>query len=252
MQRLRVTFGRGEATRYIAHLDLMRFWERAFRRAGLPVAVTQGFHPHQRFALAAPLPVGVTGQGELMDVFLEQRLDPETVRKALAAQMVPGVEVLAVHEATLEEPSLQAQMRFAEYLVTMETSLSQEAVAGVIATLLAKGELPWEHLRDGQPRRYNLRSQVDALWLEGWGEASPEQGRGGRAVLGMRLQADGGAAGRPEQVTRALGFEGPPVAILRTRLVLSLAPQKTPALTKGRSERTARERRPGPARAEDR
>ena len=63
MQRLRATFSRGERTKYITHLDLMRFWERAFRRARVPIAHSEGFRPHPRFALAAPLPVGVTSDG---------------------------------------------------------------------------------------------------------------------------------------------------------------------------------------------
>ena len=70
LQRLRVTFTRGEEMKYITHLDLMRFWERALRRAELPVAYSEGFSPHAQIALAAPLPVGTTSDCELMDVFM--------------------------------------------------------------------------------------------------------------------------------------------------------------------------------------
>ena len=57
VQRLRVTFTRGEQVKYITHLDLMRFWERALRRAEIPVAYSEGFSPHPQLALAAPLAV---------------------------------------------------------------------------------------------------------------------------------------------------------------------------------------------------
>ncbi|MEJ2739412.1 MAG: TIGR03936 family radical SAM-associated protein, partial [Dehalococcoidia bacterium] len=52
MQRLRVRFGRGDEIKYISHLDLMRFWERAIRRSGLSLAYTEGFNPHPRISLA--------------------------------------------------------------------------------------------------------------------------------------------------------------------------------------------------------
>ncbi len=54
-QRLRVTFSRGDELRFITHLDVMRFWERALRRANLPVAYSEGFSPHAQISLAAPL-----------------------------------------------------------------------------------------------------------------------------------------------------------------------------------------------------
>lgn len=58
VQRLRFAYAKGEALRYISHLDLARTWERAFRRAGLPVAYSQGFNPKPRFQIAAALPWG--------------------------------------------------------------------------------------------------------------------------------------------------------------------------------------------------
>ena len=221
MQRLRVTFGRGEETRYLAHLDLMRFWERVFRRAHLSLAISKGFHPHPRFALAAPLPVGVTSEAELMDVFLEDPMDPARVHDHLSAQMTPGVRVIAVQKVELELPSLQSQMRFAEYLVMVETDRSRSQLEEAVAGIMGLKDLPWEHLRDGEPRRYNLRAQIDALWVEDW--------RQGMATLGMRLKTDSSAAGRPEQVTRALGCPDHPVSILRTLLILAPAPRNNTA-----------------------
>lgn len=212
MQRLRITFSRGETTKYITHLDMVRYWERAFRRAHLPLALTQGFRPHPRFALAAPLAVGVTSVGELMDLYLEPSLAADEVARRLQAQMVSGIAVLDVHEVALELPSMQADMRFAEYEVTMETELDGASVEAAIAELLGRSTFPWEHLRDSEVRRYDLRPHVDRLWLV---RADP-----GQAVLGMRLKADSAAAGRPEQVAKALGFGEHPLVIHRTGLVL--------------------------------
>lgn len=212
MQRLRLTYTRGEQVKYITHLDIMRYWERAFRRAHLPLALSQGFHPHPRISLAAPLPVGVTSAAELMDVYLDEQLRPEQVRERLGAQMTPGFEVLAGETVPEEWPSLQSQVRFSEYLVTQETDLPREDVERAIRLLLAKDTLPWELQRDGETKQYDLRPQIDDLWVSSTAA--------GEVVLSMRLQTDSNGSGRPEQVTRALGFEEAPAAIHRTRLVL--------------------------------
>src|SRR3712207_8065167 len=89
-QRLRVTFARGDLLRYITHLDLMRAWERALKRAGLPLAYSEGFTRHPQLQLAAPLPVGATAEGELMDVFLAEPLPPATFAARLEPQTPPG------------------------------------------------------------------------------------------------------------------------------------------------------------------
>lgn len=224
MPRLRLTYSRDGAVKYISHLDLMRFWERAFRRAHLPLAMSQGFHPHPRISLAVPLPVGVTSEAELMDVYLDEALGPEQVRSRLTAALVPGFAVTAAEPVPEEQPSLQSQVRYAEYLVTVETSQPREAVERATRLLLAKEALDWEHSRDGEVRQYNLRAMIDDLWVAEAGD--------GQVVLGMRLQNDGQASGRPEQVTRALGFDEAPLRIHRTKLVLD-RPVARPAARSG-------------------
>ncbi|MBA7542465.1 hypothetical protein ES705_34786 [subsurface metagenome] len=66
MQRLRIRFCRGQEVKFISHLDILRLWQRALHRAGISVAYSEGFSPHPRISLAAPLPIGVTSQAELM------------------------------------------------------------------------------------------------------------------------------------------------------------------------------------------
>ncbi|MGH2634098.1 MAG: TIGR03936 family radical SAM-associated protein, partial [Tepidiformaceae bacterium] len=66
-QRFRVWFRKGERVRYISHLDVLRAWERAIRRTGLPLSYSQGFTPHPKIAFASPLPLGFIGECEVMD-----------------------------------------------------------------------------------------------------------------------------------------------------------------------------------------
>jgi radical SAM-linked protein len=213
VQRLRITFFRGEEVKYISHLDMMRLWERALRRAGIPVAYSQGFSPHPKISIAAPLPIGVTSDGELMDVLLRRRLSPYFFIKVVCDRLPAGVGILGVEQAGLSLPSLQSQVRKAEYRVEVEAGEGAAGVEQTIRSFLAREHLPWQHRRETEVRHYDLRALVDRLWLIGWSES--------RCILGMRLRTDSTATGRPEQVTAALGFSQRPLSIHRTKLILA-------------------------------
>ncbi|KPK46481.1 MAG: hypothetical protein AMJ77_05970 [Dehalococcoidia bacterium SM23_28_2] len=212
VQRLRVTFCRGEEVKYITHLDLMRFWERALRRAAIPLAYSEGYSPSPRISLAAPLPVGVTSSGELMDVYLSQRVTPYDFIKAVSQQIPVSMAIREVREVGLGLPSLQSQVRWSEYQVDVPSERSGEEVQEALAQLLATESLPWQHQRDKEMRRYDLRALVHDLWLESVGD--------GLCSLGMRLRTDSQGSGRAEQVAAALGFSEPPLRIHRRRLIL--------------------------------
>jgi len=209
-QRLRVTFTRGEEMKYVTHLDLMRFWERALRRAEIPVAYSEGFSPHPQIALAAPLPVGVTSDAELMDVFLERVIPPRSFIDQISSQLPPAVRIVRVEEAGLALPSLQAEVRAAEYDVDIEGASAGEA-SEAAQRLLATETFPWEHKRDDETRTYDLRALIHDITVIPCG---------GALRLKMLLRADNTGSGRPEQVVAALGLPAP-ARIHRTRLLLS-------------------------------
>jgi radical SAM-linked protein len=213
MQRLRLKFSRGEELKFLSHLDLMRLWERALRRAGLPLAYSEGFTPHPQIALAAPLSVGVTSQAELMDVVLSRWLPPQTFTAQIGEQLPDGIELLEVWPVGPKTPSLQSQVRFVEYRVEVETEKKSQEVELALKSLLSARELPWHHLRDTGARYYDLRALIDDLWLIDCHDSL--------CALGMRLRCDEKGTGRPEQVAKALGFSQRPKSIHRTNLILS-------------------------------
>lgn len=212
MQRLRISFSRGEEVKYLSHLDLMRLWERALRRAKMPLAYSQGFSPHPKISIAAPLPLGVTSETELADVILTKRVSPYYFMKVINGQLPRGIGVIGVTQVAMQLPALQSQVRLAEYRVKLETHMQQSEVKGSLDAFLAKRELPWQHRRDDGIRKYDLRTVVDDLWLIDCSGAC--------STIGMRLRNDSKATGRAEQVTLALGFPNPPLSIHRTKLIL--------------------------------
>ena len=211
MQRIRIRFSRGEDLKFISHLDIMRLWQRALHRAGIPLAYTEGFSPHPRISLAAPLAVGVTSQNEFMDVFCNKWVSPHSFAAAVSQQLPPGMEISQVHMIAPTLPSLQSQVSHAEYEVEAETDKDQPAVKAALASLLSLKELPWHHQRDTGTRNYDLRALINDLWLVSW--------RRGYSTIGMSLRCDSSGSGRPEQVAAALDFSRP-TAIRRTKLIL--------------------------------
>ena len=216
MQRLRIKFNRGEKLKYISHLDISRLWQRILRRAGIPLAYSQGFSPHPRISLAAPLALGVTSEAELMDIFCTRTVTPHYFLDAVNRQSPPGVSVLAAYQIALTLPSLQAQVRFAEYAVTVGSEdNAQPEIEEKIAALLEKEELPWQRMRNTEVRRYDLRKLINSISLADWD--------GSACRLDMKLRCDPEGSGRPEQVTLALDFKQHPLKIHRRRLFLAAA-----------------------------
>ena len=213
MQRLRLKFRRGNELKFLSHLDMMRLWERAFRRAGMPPAHSEGFAPHPHISLAAPLPVGVIGDAELMDVFFPQHIPQDEFLRKIQPQLPAGIEISEVRDISVSAPSLQSLVRFAEYTVEVESCKDRQEIEAALEAMLSAGKFFWHHSRDTGERYYDLRSLIDNLWLIDM--------RDGICSIGMRLRCDASGSGRPEQVTRALGFAELPRLIRRTQLILA-------------------------------
>jgi len=212
MQRLRIRFCRGQEVKFISHLDIMRLWQRALRRADISLAYSEGFSPHPRISLAAPLPIGVTSEAELMDILCSRWVSPHFFIAAVSQQLPPGIKILQVYQIAPSQPSLQSQVGYAEYNVDVETEKEQKDIEAALTTLLSIEHLPWQHQRDTGKRSYDLRPLIDDLWFIDWHHPY--------CTIGMRLRCDSSGSGRPEQVTAALGFTHHPQSIHRTKLIL--------------------------------
>jgi radical SAM-linked protein len=205
-----MTFAKGDALKYISHLDLARAWERIFRRAGLPIAYSQGFNPRPRFQIAAGLPVGVTGLAELLDVWLAESLAPQEVLTRLRPALPCGLEVLDAVEVDLRASSLQSQLRTADYRAVVHSQETVEAMRTRVQALLDASTLPRRRQHKGQWQTYDLRPLVQSVTVE--------PGQPGEQIVAMRLQASPHGAGRPDEVLDALGLSLAPHTLERTNL----------------------------------
>ncbi len=231
VQRMRVTFRTEDTVKYVGHLDMFRAWERAIRRARLPLAYTQGFNPQPRMQFAAALPVGFTGEGEVVDIFLNDAVAPEELPDRLSAALPPGIRPLAAAPVPREWPSLQSQVRGADYRVEVETVDGDDAFAARLGAFLERPEA-WRSRRKGKEvARYDLRPLVHDLRHTGrtaFGHAFLEEFQD-RLYFGIRARVRGDHARRARRnwaARRAPGRAGlrgraaprhPPGAALRGR-----------------------------------
>jgi radical SAM-linked protein len=99
VQRLRVRYAKRGRARFASHRDFGRAFERALRRAAVPMAYTSGFSPHQRISYANAAPTGAASEAEYLEIALAEPCDPEKVRVALDAALPSGMDVVQVVEA---------------------------------------------------------------------------------------------------------------------------------------------------------
>lgn len=212
MQRLRITFSKGEEIKYISHLDLMRAWERTLRRARIPLAYSQGFNPRPRLFFASALPLGFTGRAEMLDVILEQPMDLREFASRVKEQLPTGLKLEAVVEVPIALPALSSQVVAAEYAVMVESQDAPHEMQSRLERLLTASSIPRRRDRPGRAREYDLRPLIQKLWIMGR--------RNGVFILGMRLQADEEGTGRPDEVMAALSLADAVRGIERVKLIL--------------------------------
>ncbi|MTJ07021.1 TIGR03960 family B12-binding radical SAM protein [Anabaena sp. UHCC 0204] len=164
-QRLRVCFGKKGDMALVSHLDLMRLFDRAMRRASLPITFTGGFHPGPRICLASALALGATSNGEIVDFEFTQAIDIETFHAQLVNQLPTDIPVYNVVEIDIKSPSANQSLEAAEYLLTVSTSQSEVQPTqwqDWIETIQNQEEILSAHTtKSGKQQLINLR---DRLW----------------------------------------------------------------------------------------
>lgn len=116
MSKRRIEFSKLNMAKFISHLDLMRCFQRAIMRSGLPVEYSQGFNPHQKMTFALPLSVGVTGKSEFADISFEDgKVSDEEIKQKLNENLPPDIRILSVGDLCFKA----ADITCAEYLMTL-------------------------------------------------------------------------------------------------------------------------------------
>lgn len=116
--RLRIKFSKHGVLKFIGHLDVMRYFQKAIRRAGIDIAYSTGFSPHQIMSFAAPLGVGLESNGEYMDIEVNTLTSSKELTDSLNKQMIDGIRVLEVKLLPGNAGNAMASVAAARYTIT--------------------------------------------------------------------------------------------------------------------------------------
>lgn len=172
MSRIRIRLAKGPEVKYISHLDLARAVERAIRRAGLPVAFSEGFNPRPKIAFASALAVGVTSEAEYVDIETSRPVSAERFRAGLAAVLPAGIRPLEARPVPTREPALMAVVDVASYIIDLVpgeesagavAAFDGAAVVGDLKGFLSREEIFYTKQGKSGPREVNARPLIIEL-----------------------------------------------------------------------------------------
>ncbi|GAB3701714.1 TIGR03936 family radical SAM-associated protein [Mariniluteicoccus flavus] len=206
MQKLRVQYAKRGRARFTSHRDFGRAFERALRRAGVPMAYSSGFNPHPRVSFANASPTGAATEAEYLEIGLAERCDPEKVREALDAALPPGLDVIAVVEAS--GGALADRLTASAWRVDFPVA-DLAVLERAVADFLAADHVEVERMTKNGMRAFDARAAVVELTATDTGIA-----------LVARHQAP---LVRPDDVLQAIAKVTPELAVPPNALLTRLA-----------------------------
>lgn len=171
--KLRVKFKKYGPVRFIGHLDVMRFFQKAIRRAEIDIAYTEGYSPHQVMSFAAPLSVGLESNGEYMDIEVNSLISCEDVKDRLNGASVSGIEILSVKILPEGAGNAMASVAAASYTVRFRVGREPRTdIAAILPAFLNKKQiLITKETKKGtreidlRPGIFELRWQDDSFFM---------------------------------------------------------------------------------------
>lgn len=205
MKRLRICFRKGEGVKFISHLDLVRTFIRALRRARFPLAYSGGYNPQPRLAFAAALPVGITSSCEYLDVYLTRQIDLGLVTETLNQYLPEGIEIQMADYVKFNAPALMKEIDTAVYCVSAP-EFRQIAIpqwTAVIEKILKSREIVVERRGKKKAKPVNLRPFIFSIQLI----------KEGQKVTGLKLFLQTGNKGgaRPTELLAVFRDNGLPL-----------------------------------------
>ncbi len=161
-QIVRLKYRKGETVRFTSHLDVVRIFERAFRRAGVNLAYSQGFHPHPKIAYSPPLPVGYTSSSEYLDVQYFREHSQDLVR-SVNRVLPKGLEFIKSVPLLAKQRSLSAMINLSEYRVILPKSFDQSYLNKSINEYLGRDEIIVDRVKANATVSLDIRPYIESI-----------------------------------------------------------------------------------------
>lgn len=213
IQRLRLQYAKRGRLRFSSHRDFQRAFERALRRAGVPIAFSAGFSPHPKVSYANAAPTGTASEAEYLEIGVTTLCDPSRLRVALDEALPPGLDIVDVVVAN--SPDFAARLEASVWQIEFP-GMSQAVLVEAVAVFLAANEVLVERLMKQGKRVFDARSAVLAARVG----ISAEQVVGAECAILTLVVRHSTPAVRPDDVLAAL------------RRVADLVPPTPPRVTR--------------------
>ncbi len=190
----RLRFSKEKKLKYLSHLELMRTIERAFRRSKIPLAFSEGFHPHPKLSFGPALAVGVSSNDEYLDFSLTQYYEPGDIKELLNKALPVDIRILAIVEIKHHVKPLNAVINRAAYSVLLKIDPEdQQKINNWLNGLLELSEFIIERRTKGDQKLVNIRPWLHNLTTEMIAQD----------ILELRFTGEIGSGGhlRPEDIT---------------------------------------------------
>jgi radical SAM-linked protein len=210
--KVRLCYAKRGKLRFTSHRDVARAFERALRRAGLPMAYSQGYHPHPKVSWLGAAPTGAASEAEYVEIALLEHLDPEMVRAQLDAALPDG---LAVLEGVLAGPGALADRIDASAWRIEVRGVDAAQLREAVELLLAAQTVLVERVTKDGLRSLDARAAIASLAVQDASTVLPEPDQLGRCGILVAVVRQVSPAVRPDDVLSALGaVAGLPSSVL--------------------------------------
>lgn len=191
----RIKFEKGDDVKFISHLDVMRYFQRAIKRADLPIGYSQGFNPHQLMSFASPLTVGTTSEGEYGDFEFKEEVSPKEIKDRLNAVMPVGFKVANVVKLKEKTLNSMAAVEAASYTVNFKRGITYEMLKKGLKDYIKQEEIMVVKKTKKSCKEVNIREDILTLNDISTGE---------EAALYMLLNSGSRRNLKPESVVESL------------------------------------------------
>ena len=210
--KVRLRYGKRGKLRFTSHRDVARAFERALRRADLPMAYSQGYNPHPKVSWVGAAPTGAASEAEYVEIQLVEHVDPEAVCTKLAAALPDGLDVL---EGVLAGPGGLAERIDASVWRIEVCGLGGDQLRQAAQALLAAPALLVERVTKDGRRSLDARAAIVSLVVEDYPEVPPVPDLLSRCGILTAVVRQVSPAVRPDDVLSALGaVAGLPASVL--------------------------------------
>ncbi|MCF6157876.1 MAG: DUF2344 domain-containing protein [wastewater metagenome] len=207
MLRIRIRFTKTGDIRFISHHDLMKVFERAVRRAHIPIEISKGFNPHPRLSIPLALSVGIIGKDEILELELQKPIPLEILHECLSRQLPKEIQILS---GEVISDSTKNHIGDICYEVIFQDASLLKTVK--VNTFLQQSSITVNRLKDGHHKLFDIRPSVKDIQI-----------KSNKLIITLRMTPGGTA--KPEEILHILGFTRGKefFEIIRTKVNISSA-----------------------------